>query len=209
MVAEATSRRRSGTRGNAARAIASHDSDRRNIEAAIRAVAASTQLRSERTIDVDDIVEPDLGDGQIGESGPQGGTDRKARPARASRGAARPGGLARQRRQVLRGAASGSIGRHESGPPPGCVPPRGGTSTHIVEIPILGAAERAQRRLVDRFDSVGDPGPGVARGGLAGSLAHRCEPSGLQIKGVKLLGEALRVAGRHENPVHAVVTTLA
>ena len=50
IVAEATSRRRSGLRGSAARAIEYHDEARRNIEAIIRAVATRTQVASERTM---------------------------------------------------------------------------------------------------------------------------------------------------------------
>ena len=49
IVAEVTSRRRSGLRGSAARAIANQETARRNIEAIIRAVAISTQPASERT----------------------------------------------------------------------------------------------------------------------------------------------------------------
>ena len=50
IVAEVTSRRRSGRCGSAARAISSQEAARRNIEAIIRAVAISTHLRSERTM---------------------------------------------------------------------------------------------------------------------------------------------------------------
>ena len=50
IVAEATSRRRSGLRGSAARAISNHELARKNIEATISAVATSTQVESERTM---------------------------------------------------------------------------------------------------------------------------------------------------------------
>ena len=49
IVAEVTSRRRSGLRGSAARAIANQEAARKNIEAIIKAVAISTQPASERT----------------------------------------------------------------------------------------------------------------------------------------------------------------
>ena len=50
IVAEATSRRRSGRRGSAARAIENQELARRNIEAIISAVAIRTQPMSERTM---------------------------------------------------------------------------------------------------------------------------------------------------------------
>ena len=50
IVAEVTSRRRSGPRGSAARAIANQETARMNIEAIISAVAISTQPASERTM---------------------------------------------------------------------------------------------------------------------------------------------------------------
>ena len=49
IVAEVTSRRRSGLRGRAARAIAYQETARMSIEAIIRPVAISTQPASERT----------------------------------------------------------------------------------------------------------------------------------------------------------------
>ncbi len=50
IVAEVTSRRRTGLLGSAARAIQYQDAARKNIEIDIRAKATRTQLRSERTM---------------------------------------------------------------------------------------------------------------------------------------------------------------
>ena len=58
IVAEVTSRRRSGNRGSAERAIANQAAARRNSEATISAVAAMTHERSERTIDWTTLSRP-------------------------------------------------------------------------------------------------------------------------------------------------------
>ena len=61
------------------------------------------------------------------------------------------------------------------------------------------------RLLVDLGHLVGDARPGVALGAAAArGLAHRRQPLGLVVGALQLLGEALRVGGRHQHAVDAV-----
>ena len=68
----------------------------------------------------------------------------------------------------------------------------------------IGAARRLDRPLVDIGDLLGDPRPRVALGALAARLAHRLDPLGLMREQLQLLGERLRVGGRHEDAVDAI-----
>ena len=126
----------------------------------------------------------DAGDGEAGPAGDAASAVAFARGGRVERGQA----PRRSLRLPVGGAQSGPVGEA-----------------------LVGAdrLRRLDRLLVDGGDLVGDPGPGVALGAAPGRLAHLAQARGFVVDALELLGEALRIAGRDEDAVDAVLDDVA
>ena len=103
----------------------------------------------------------------------------------------RTSGLGVERGEALGRRRSAPVIGREAGDPNGLL--------HLV--PRLG---RTLRLLVDALDLGRDGRPGVALSTLARGRAHAQAGLGLQVEGLKLLGEPLRVRGRHQDSVDSV-----
>ena len=155
IVAEATSRRRSGAAAAPARAIANHEMARRNIEAIISAVAIRTQLDVGADDAGHDPVDADPLRGDQGQADAEHARDAEPDPPRdpvAATGARR-GRV--ERRQPLGGDARAAVDRRERRPGARAARAR-------------SRARRRARPLVDALDGLGDARPGVALRRLAG-----------------------------------------
>ena len=145
IVAEATSRRRRGRRGSAARAIEYQEPARRNIEAIISAVATRTQVASERTMLVTTRSTPTRWAAMKVSPTPIARGDTEA-----DRGARCGGGRRRARgRGVERGQAA------SRNPPVAVGGQRGRACARAARRAVRGLGDRA-RALVDALDPRGD-----------------------------------------------------
>ena len=197
IVAEVTSRRRSGRLGSAARAIQYQEAARKKSEAAIRAQAISTQVRFERTMLSTTLSTPIFCAASTVSPIPRApATTRPDAPRDRPAAFARPGRGRVQRGQLLRRATGPAVG----GPQPAPVGEP------------LGGADRLRRRdrpLVDGRHLVGDARPGVALGAAPGGLAHRPQALRLVMDALQLLGQPLRIAGGHQQAVDPVADDVA
>ena len=193
IVAEVTSRRRSGRRGSAARAIENHEVARRNIEAIISAVATRTQPRSERTMLVTTRSTPIRFAAMKVRPTPSAPATPTADPAR---GAVTPAGDRRRRVERRQPAGRDALARRRPG--------RSRPGARSASLAVRGAGASIAS-LVDALDRLGNPRPGVALGRPARREAHAGEPLRVEAQRLQLLGESLRVGGRHEDPVDAVL----
>ena len=161
IVAEVTSRRRTGRLGSAARTIPYQEAARKKSERAISAQATRTQVRSERTMLATTLSTPIFCAASA------------VRPTPSAPATARPARRAMRRLRLPPWASGGS----SDGRPRGGL---GGTAVGGSHAgPVGGALGRARgcrrldRALVDLGDAVGDVRPGVA----LGALARRLRPS--------------------------------
>ena len=192
IVAEVTSRRRSGLRGRAARAIAYQETARISIEAIIRPVAISTQPASERTTLATTFWTPIRCAARAERPTPR----TPATPSPMPPGDA----VARHRlgrRRVERGEPAGraprtAVDRRQSGSPN--EPRRRGGRARAASLDLL----------VDLLDLLGDARPRVARSRFARRPAHRLAAGRLEVDALKLLRQPLGVGRGHQHPVGAV-----
>ena len=182
IVAEVTSRRRTGRLGSAARAIQYQEAARKKSELAISAAGDEDQRQVRADDAFDDLVDADLLRREQGQTDTEDAGDAEADAAGDAAAALAVAGQRRVERGKLLGRLAGAaVGRAQARPV-------GDT---------LAGADRARRRhrpLVDLGHLVGDAGPGVALGALAGGRAHRLQPLRLEVGPLQLLGQALRVA---------------
>ncbi len=191
IVAEVTSRRRSGLRGSAARAIANQETARKNMEAIIKAVAISTQPASERTTLATTFWRP-IRCAAIAV---------RTRPRRP----ATPSAMRLATRCLATAWAGGRIERRKPpGRPPGAPIDRRHTSLPGQTRGGRGGLGRVLDLLVHLLDLRGDARPGVASGRFACRATHRLAPGRLEIDPLELLRQPLRVGRWHQHAVGAV-----
>ena len=193
IVAEVTSRRRTGRLGSAARAIQYQEAARKKSEIAISAQATRTQVRSERTMLSTTLSTPIFCAASTVSPTPSSAGDAEADAA----GDAAPAAAVAGRRRVERGQPLRRARRARRR--------RGGARPSGRRArPASTGRGRLDRPLVDLGDLVGDPRPGVALGAARAPPRPSPQALGLVVGALQLLGQALGVAGRHQHPVDAV-----